>query len=601
MMTPCMYAKTVEVDFSYNEGIPQSVGSRSMETVDVAIKIDDPSLAGLELVGITAYVSPTSGLLDTSVWLSSALQLSARYNDPDIVEIPVDLVEGEYAGRYICGVLEARLETPYVMTEKPVYVGYSMTIASLSSQLLQYPVVITEGHNDNSMFLHGTQTQASWANLSEMLDASACIVAHLRGDFDDYYIDIVSGERVFAEEGESFMTKLQLLDKGAEPVSKISYKYSYDENEEVKTGSFDIEDPLTINLSIPYTLEFPFEGVSGEGSHKLYVTIDEINGEPNSITEPYEVDVIISSFIPVHRPLVEEYTGLWCGWCPRGFYGMEKIAETFGDSQVSICYHNNSQGSDPMTVTTSYPMSVSGFPNASVDRQALVDPWYGSVQSIDFGIGQDVENAIKQPTIADINVTANFEGDNVEIDSEVQFLIDKDYANYQIGYVLVCNGLSNDSWAQTNYFPMYKSDYIGTPLEPLTQWSSRQYGLVFNDVAVDVNGMRGVAGSLPTTIKFMEKYNHHYSYNISGNRLIQNRSNLVVTAFIIDKSTGKIVNANKFSLYEAGVDKTGVEADVISTEYYDLSGRRVVNPEKGIFVRTDRLGNGEIRTRKVVL
>ena len=64
-----------------------------------------------------------------------------------------------------------------------------------------------------------------------------------------------------------------------------------------------------------------------------------------------------------HRPLIEEYTGTWCGWCPRGFTGMEMLRETFGEDFIGVAIHNQ----DPMAVltTSQYPSNIQGFPSAA--------------------------------------------------------------------------------------------------------------------------------------------------------------------------------------------------------------------------------------------
>ena len=52
---------------------------------------------------------------------------------------------------------------------------------------------------------------------------------------------------------------------------------------------------------------------------------------------------------------------------------------------------------------------------------------------------------------------------------------------------------------------------------------------------------------------------------------------------------------------ENGIEAIAGDGDVVSSVYYDLSGRIVQNPDKGIFVRVDKLTDGTNRTTKVVL
>ena len=307
-----------------------------------------------------------------------------------------------------------------------------------------------------------------------------------------------------------------------------------------------------------------------------------------------------------HRPLIEEYTGLWCQWCPRGHVAMEMIDEKYGADQVSISYHVT----DAMSVTETFVVNVMGVPVGTVDRGPLIDPYYGETEREDFAISRNIEAAMALETPVDIQVGAELIGNKVNVRTTVTAAEDIDNANYQIGYVLTCSGLSNSSWRQMNEYSSYrgKDTFKGTPLEPLTEESVYIRGMVYNNVAVDVTGMRGVSGSLPASITAGETYQHTYSFNnIDRNALIQDPNRLEVAAFVINKSTGRIVNANKYSFYKAhgqdeenAVKEVIVDAEVVSTEYFDLNGTRVADPAKGIFICRQTLSDGTVRTQKVV-
>ena len=74
-------------------------------------------------------------------------------------------------------------------------------------------------------------------------------------------------------------------------------------------------------------------------------------------------------FIPANRPLVEEYTGLWCGWCPLGYVALETMKERRGDLFVAAAYHNG----DDMAFDGKTPNSPGGYPSAYVNRSASVN------------------------------------------------------------------------------------------------------------------------------------------------------------------------------------------------------------------------------------
>ena len=51
---------------------------------------------------------------------------------------------------------------------------------------------------------------------------------------------------------------------------------------------------------------------------------------------------------------------------------------------------------------------------------------------------------------------------------------------------------------------------------------------------------------------------------------------------------------------EAGIDAIGAAADILKSDYYDLTGKKINNPDKGIFVKRMVLSDGSIKVVKVV-
>lgn len=593
--------EAAEADFTYAQGDLFAFGKNKKEVVDIAISINDPSLIGMEITSIKAYINGTEGIDETSVWLTKELTLENKLNAPDIASYSVTPVSTNI-GQYTVGLLEATLEQPYLITELPVYLGYSLTVTDNKATGADYPVILSRGNNPDGLYAHLSKSILKWMSYSETAGGVAYIVATLNGDFPEYSLGFKNYDTIFAQEDEEFEALFNVTNIGVNAVENVKYLYSVDGSEGTEEGYVELDTPLQTDLANSWPLTLKFNALEGFGPHNLSVTITEVNGQPNeSVAATIEAVVNVVPFIPVKRPLIEEYTGLWCGWCTRGYFAMETIAHDYPDSQVSICYHNG----DPMAVTNNYPVTIPGFPSASIDRGAAIDPYYGSYdENTQFGILLDMEQVQNEIAVAAIDVEAELDGTNVNVNSTVQFILNIDDANYQVGYVLTCNDLYNEKWLQSNYFadPREKPDYINTPLEILTTWPE-EVVLHFNDVAIDVKAMSGVADSLPETIMVGEEYNGTITFNIADNELVSAPQNLVVTAFIIDKNTNKIVNANKFMFDpKSGIEKISKDGvEVIAKEYYDLTGRKVSNPAKGIYVVREKLSDGTYRTSKSLL
>lgn len=608
LLSGCMvfgaFAERSVIDFTYAEGSLFSYGKRKAETIDVAMCINDAGLKGMKVTGIKAYINPTTGISNTSLWLSKELTIENKVNIPDIASYNVTPVADTYGGENLAS-MSITLPQPYVLGEEPVYIGYTLTVDVLNDDTQRYPVILADNIDPNGFFLHMSSSVLKWKEYSETAGGVALIVAQIEGEFPEHSLGIKNYEIPYVEEGEEFNLEIGVTNTGAQAVKNIKYTYKFDNDNTLYEGFAELPVAIEPNLVSSSPVSLTFEGIKGNGSHTVDLTLTEVNGQPNlSAAANRQLTINVIPFVPVHRPLVEEYTSLGCGWCPRGFLAMEMIKEKYDEDEVSICYHYNYAGvTDPMQSTTSMAFRVAGFPGATIDREADIDPYYGSTSNVNFGIEYNLIEAMDKLAVAAIDIKAVTGDDVIYVTTDTKFIQDVENANYQVGYVLVSNGLSNPSWRQTNYFSSYASTYKGTPLEVLTTWSSYATGLVFNDVAVDASAMMGVAGSLPKSIKINESYVNTYKFDISKNSIIQDRENLVATAFIIDKNTGKIVNANKCKVNTdpAGVGTIDAGVEVIDCQYYDLSGRKISNPVKGLYIKVEKLSDGTTRTGKVMI
>lgn len=591
-----IYAGILQTEFSYNEGDPAFFGSARAETYDVAIKLDAPILQGMEIVGVTAYVSGTEGMLQPKVWLSHELKLESRVNAPDICSYDVAVEDGNFMNIEM-GRLSHTFEQPVVIDEKGVYAGFSITVNDVSQSKAQDPIAVTRNANPNGFYLHSTKTQLQWKNMSQQ-EVCAAVIVTLRGELPANRMSVVEGSDVFAVKGEGFSTQFQITNHGCNDISSITYTYSIDGTEATAPLTMNLAEPIIPDLARSSAVELNFPPINDLGKHTVEISVIEVNGD-NNISDENSGSFVatVIPFMPVHRPLVEEFTGLWCGWCPRGFLAMEWLAELYGDGEVTICYHSN----DAMAVTSTYPVAPGGLPSAYVDRQSRIDPYFGS-SGAQFGISQDVEEAMAQVAIGEISAEAEIDGNLVNVTTYTTFVTDVENSNYLVGYVLVANGLNDPTWAQKNDYASTPGLYKDTPLEILTTWDNPAYGLVFNDVAADVSGMNGVAGSLPSTLKTGETYEHSYSFDISRNSLIKNKENMAVVVFITDRVSRKILNANKYSFKqpEAGVDGIDNSDGVSEVRYYNLEGQQVSRPGKGFYIKLEVLDNGQTRSSKVI-
>ena len=284
---------------------------------------------------------------------------------------------------------------------------------------------------------------------------------------------------------------------------------------------------MTAQVLVP----FPADATVGEQVKTL--TITKVNGLDNEA----EDKTVSGTLVTVKRkpkfvPLVEDATGTWC---PRGAVGLKLLNKTFRDDVVTVAVHSN----DPMDLPN-YWLNASSFPSCQINRGEFVDPYYGS-SDMPFGIKLDVEAAMRQYTIGEIAVNAEWTDASqtaIKVSTTTTFVEDVASSPYQIGYLLLEDKQTGTTsgWNQKNYF---SGSTINDPnLKTLVESPSMMQNVKYDHVPVATwKHETGVEGSLPTTITSEVPMSYTYTLDISGNKRIQNKARLVVVALLLNKDT----------------------------------------------------------------
>ena len=590
-------AGAAEISYTYAGNEYGSWGTKKKENYDVAMRINDPELVGKKITSINASLYATENISSTSVWLSKELKLEKKVNVPDISIAATPNAFGE---------MKVKLETPYTITEEGVYVGYSLAVDELDN-VTSYPLLLSTSVNENGFYLHTSRSVIKWMNYgTDRINATAVIEVTIEGDFPENAVGIKPLSTIYGKAGASSTAAVDLMNYGSSPVTDIDYSYTIDGV--TKNATYKLPTPAATDYVHPTTVMLSLDMPENIGEYPLDLTIDKVNGKANTASAKSATTTLNAvSFVPVHRPLMEEYTGTWCGWCTRGWFALEKMNELYPDDFIAIAYHN----SDPMATVaeTDYPVNASGFPSATIDRGPVIDPYYGSASN-GFGIETDWKNARSQFTTASISLYAwwaDAEKTKIEAASFTQFVNAETDADYALSYVLCANDLhsTDPDWDQHNYFPSRASEYEGTELEALCKMPESINDLHFNEVALIADTPYGIEGSIPSTLEIGKSIEDRYTFDTSDVKpLIQNPDNLFVVAMVLDGKTGKVVNAIKAPVTaEAGIENVmpAEGVDEVAVRYTDLQGRVVKAPRAGIYVKTVKYSDGSVKSEKLLV
>lgn len=586
-------------EFTYDNGGKQyNYGTSKKETYDVAIYLDK-TYAGKKVTAITVPVVSAEGLTDLKVWLTKELKVQNKAVAPDVVM---------KSGTLATGKVTVTLDEPVTIPAEGLYAGYSLSVGTLNSDSKK-PIPVIVNSQPGGFFLHSSRTYLKFVDNSDSYNS---VMGVTISGVSANAVNVSLGKEFYGKVGDPTDVDLTLTNAGSQAVTSVDY--SYDFGGITGSGHADASIDGVLGRSTGLTIQLPAQ--DKKAVYPVKITIDKVNGQSNSSSyNTVETKVNVYNTLPKRRPVMEEYTGTWCGWCPRGFVAMEAMSRLHRGEFIGIAYHN----ADPMEIMTSanFPSSISGFPMGVIDRYYEgVDPYSGySSEGTYFGIEDVWKDACKDFGVADVEVEGLMNDENtlLTVNASVTSPLDVK-GDYKVEFVVVENDLhqaddfaATGKWDQENSFPSrYKSTDFEQPEFAQFFPNTTVSGLHFNDVIVATSRLRGTDTDLPAELKedvpstVSATFDLATIVNTNKQSLIQDVNKLSVVALFIDKATGRILNANKAQVSGKninGIASVTTAQDNAITEVYDLSGRRLQTLQKGVNIA--RTADG--RTVKVVV
>lgn len=302
------------------------------------------------------------------------------------------------------------------------------------------------------------------------------------------------------------------------------------------------------------------------------------------------------AWTPKKRALLEEYTGTWCGWCARGFVGLERMYELMGDECVSVSFHNRDVMTFADGFNKKYPKTIGGFPVAYIDRRKVTDAYAGNGYGQHFGIDTTYTLACKQEAAGEIGCKAYFADaaqTKVRCDVTVRFPASHARNPYRVGLLLTADSLTGEgsSWGQVNYYSTTElgAKFTDDDMKIFVEGATKVNGLVYNFVVVGYNSPTWEEGSLPASVAADKAYTYTYTFDTGSDNdnckgsIIQKKSCLKVVALLVDSSTGYVDNAIKEKvLMDEATGVKAVTAESGRDVYYTSGGLRLKQPQKGL-------------------
>lgn len=621
----CFSTASAEVGrISYSYAAPGSQeylwGTKKAETIDIAIRLADPGLVGKRIIGIEVPVNTDEGITNTSAWITTKLAVSGKSN---VADVCTKSATWDGATQYDSPILKATFDEPYTIPAEGAYVGYSFTVTDATSDTQQLPITVAKGSKSGGLYIHTSRTYLSWKDVVPELGGVSFLKVILEGEVQEYAASINSVGSTLLESGKEGKLTVGLTNFGTMPVTSVEYSYTVDGINYTNTGTAELEFPIDGVYGATGEFQMPVTLTGDPGKYNITVNVNKINDQPNTMTSTGTGTVSIVPFLAVKRPLMEEYTGLWCGYCPRGFVAMERLNKDLGDLFVGVAYHYGNGGFEPMEFFSTFPNRVSGFPASWVDRKVTCDPYYGESMT-HMGIRGTWDRLAAEPALAAVDVAAEWtDATHLKATTTVRFVEDFQDADYRVAYILTGDNMTGEEWKGTSYewkqannFPGQSSSLPGEDASIFTASNAltKVRGLVFNDVALQSSGdspsqpdFSGVMGSIPNDMKAGETATHEYTFDLTTVRnskdqdIVNDPSSLRIVAIVVNAATGEVVNSvkSKGAAHPNAVGQIAADSNVVASEWYDLHGRRLAAPAQGLNIRVDIHADGKRTSSKV--
>ena len=558
-------------------------GVNALADYDAAIKIakNDPVVGNATVKAMRLWLNSTTipKITSLKIWVAKNLLATGVLYTQDI-----DL------STLTAGANDIALNTPFAINNATTYFGYSIT---LSSQ--DYAIMNGGEYEANTFFFRATAQTTNWTSITN----HGKLALQLMGEG----VNIPQNAAIFTNKnlgthnyqvGDEAVVPVTIKNKGVNNITSVSYTIT--SNNDPSTATPEVTVPIN-NIVNGATATFD---VSFDTSVPLRdtrtVTITKVNGQPNDAPAADCVasgNFTVVSFLFTRIPVIEEFTGTWCGWCPRGFVGMETAHEKYGDQVVLIAAHNG----DPMVTSDYNPVmsTVSGFPDARANRATDFDPNPDAIQSM-------IDQSMLEVPVGMVNVTAQWNDEQmktIKMDATSKFAFAEENTNYGIAFVLIEDGMkgSSSSWAQSNYY----SGQSGYPsyMDWWCSQGSKVTGLEYNFVAVGAWQIaNGFDGSVKSSFEAGEVMPFSYTADISTKTLIQDKSKLKVAALLIDRGANKIINAWQTTIYPYGYNPVPNEFYMVGTfndwNTTEAGGRLAftATEDEGVYEATGTLAAG---------
>lgn len=528
------------------------------------------------------------------------------------------------------GPISVKLPTPFTIPADGALVGYSYDGKSSDKSIVLAGI---SSEAAGCFFQYDYEGERNFESLSSIVGMSSSIQIGLDvSDCEANDATVSANPELTTLVKTKQQYPFYITNNSAKPITQLTYSISVDGVNGAEK-SLDLSSPIEPmeTASIPYTTAFEDDGV-----HTVELNISKVNGNTNiNKHSSAEYSIIALEKSADRVSVVEEQTGTWCGWCPRGHVALDLLNKQLGDKVVTLAGHfaNGESQVDPMNILgdnitsqaeafadyggvamiLSSLLGGGGLPGAMFDRVVAADPYVGANTTkgkngtYEYG-ATDLVNLLKEenPSEADFSMTASW-ADDKNTDIKVDLTTTFNYNRfgsfpYGVAFVLSENGMTGKgaTWKQLNYYSKLAgvngaSDFNNPDMAAWFKAGS-YVSTTYDNVVVQAwnpLGNAAIVDKSKTDIDKGEVIPFSTTLKVNSD-LIQNYNNLTLSALLVNLNSLAVVNAAKVVLGNcaAGIEDVNSEANNNVVSRYNVNGMRINGAQKGLNIV--KLANGKV-------
>ena len=528
------------------------------------------------------------------------------------------------------GPISVKLPTPFTIPADGALVGYSYDGKSSDKSIVLAGI---SSEAAGCFFQYDYEGERNFESLSSIVGMSSSIQIGLDvSDCEANDATVSANPELTTLVKTKQQYPFYITNNSAKPITQLTYSISVDGVNGAEK-SLDLSSPIEPmeTASIPYTTAFEDDGV-----HTVELNISKVNGNTNiNKHSSAEYSIIALEKSADRVSVVEEQTGTWCGWCPRGHVALDLLNKQLGDKVVTLAGHfaNGETMVDPMNILgdnitsqaeayadyglielyVSSLLGGDGLPGAMFDRVVAADPYVGANTTkgkngtYEYG-ATDLVNLLKEenPSEADFSMTASW-ADDKNTDIKVDLTTTFNYNRfgsfpYGVAFVLSENGMTGKgaTWKQLNYYSKLAgvngaSDFNNPDMAAWFKAGS-YVSTTYDNVVVQAwnpLGNAAIVDKSKTDIDKGEVIPFSTTLKVNSD-LIQNYNNLTLSALLVNLNSLAVVNAAKVVLGNcaAGIEDVNSEANNNVVSRYNVNGMRINGAQKGLNIV--KLANGKV-------